>query len=111
MRGTVISVSTTLPCVSDEATLTLPNSVSSSIRFAMSVVDDTLSMPTSRKMRRFFGLLTRAIQRGTLNTRWAISHDTRLSSSWPVVATNTSALRMPASSWYFESHPSPWITR
>ena len=56
----------------------------------MSVVDDTHSMPTSLKMRRFFGLFTRAMQRGTLNTRCAISHDTRLSSSWPVVATNTS---------------------
>ena len=55
MRGTTISVSVTLPCVSDEATLTLPSSVSSSMRFAMSVVDDTHSMPTSLKMRRFFG--------------------------------------------------------
>ena len=100
-----------MPCVSDEATLTLPSSVSSSMRFAMSVVDDTHSMPTSLKMRRFFGLFTRAMQRGTLNTRCAISHDTRLSSSWPVVATNTSARRMPASSWYFESQPSPWMTR
>ena len=111
MRGTTISVSVTLPCVSDEATLTLPSSVSSSMRFAMSVVDDTHSMPTSLKMRRFFGLFTRAMQRGTLNTRCAISHDTRLSSSWPVVATNTSARRMPASSWYFESQPAPWMTR
>ena len=65
----------------------------------MSVVEDTHSMPTSRKMRSFFGLFTRAMQRGTRNTRWAISQDTRFESSWPVVATNTSAWRMPASSW------------
>ncbi len=107
MRGTTISVSTTLPCVSDDTTLTLPMRVSSSMRLAIRVVDETHSMPTSRKMRWFFGLFTRAMQRGTLNTRWAISHETRLSSSWPVVATNTSARRMPASSWYFESQPSP----
>ena len=77
----------------------------------MSVVEETLSMLTSWKMRMFFGLFTRAMHRGTLNTRCAISHDTRLLSSWPVVATNTSAWRMPASSWNFESQPSPWMMR
>ena len=88
-----------------------PSTASSSMMVAISVVDETHSMPHSRKMRWFLGLFTRAITRGTLKTRVAISHDTRLASSLPVVDTNTSARRMSASSWKRDMQPSPQITR
>ena len=71
---------------------------SSSTMRAMISVDDTGSMPMALKMRRFFGLFTLAMQRGTSKLVMASSHATRFLSSWPISATNKSASSTPASS-------------
>ena len=68
------------------------------------------STPRCRNSRSFFGLLTRAIVRGTSKWCFAIWQMTRLSSSSPVTAATMSARFAPASWRYLPSQPSCEMT-
>ena len=64
------------------------------------------STPRCLNSSSFFGLLTRAIVRGTSKWCLAIWQITRLSSSSPVTAATMSARLAPASARYLPSQPS-----